>query len=171
MAYTLRITDGDWAVSFTNTDSGWIVLGNSDGWAPRASLFKGGGFYSDSLMAHGSQLRHAVFDNVIESWQSRLSFETIDIMLNQINMLQELLQVRAPRYWLERRWHTPVWVERQLEDETNKGYALLNQGNIALPGNAWDEQWTHDPGELTPVLVTLDRQPFWLGGPPGRGSQ
>jgi len=166
MAYILRITDGDWITNLTNDESGWILL--SSGWQPQTASFKGGGYYSNAMMAHGAQLRHAVFDNVVEALQLKLDFyqgET-DLMTNQIDMLEELGMVRAPRYWTDRRCHAPVWLERQLDGETGIAYCLVNQAKLTLPQDAWDS-CTHQTGILEPCLLVIDRQPFWMGAQPG----
>lgn len=166
MAYVLRITDGDWIANLTNDTSGWILLGR--GWSPRTAGFKGGGYYSKGTMAHGNQLRHTQFDNVIESLRLKLDFAAseTDLMTNQIDMLEELCMVRAPRYWTDRRCHSPVWLERQLDGETGTGYCLVNQAKLTLPRDTWDA-CGHSAGILEPCLLVVDRQPFWLGAEPG----
>ncbi len=165
-AAVLRITDGDWIANLTNANAGWILLG--DGWTPRTAAFKGGGYYSKSAMAHGNQLRHAQFDNVIESLRLKLDFEadSSDLMINQIDMLEELGMVRAPRYWTDRRCHSPVWIERQMNNETGTAYCLVNQARLTLPDDTWNT-CVHSGGVLEPCLLVVDRQPFWLGAQPG----
>jgi hypothetical protein len=161
----LKITDGDLEVDFTKTESGWFVIGPS-GWAPRSAAFKGGGYYANSLMVDGQQLRHTAFDNVVESWQCALQFYSSDGMLFHIDTLEELLCSRAPRYWTDRRYHKPVWLERKLPGESNTAYAFISQGQITLPQDTFDV-CTADNGLLTPVLLTLIRSPFWYGAAPG----
>lgn len=163
---TIKITDGDWIANLTNANGGWILL--SEGWAPRTAGFKGGGYYSQSAMANGKQLRHTQFDNVIESLRLKLAFasDETDLMINQIDMLEELGMVRAPRYWTDRRCYKPVWIERQMDGETGAAYCLINQARLTLPNDTWNS-CAHSDGILEPYLLTLDRQPFWLGAEPG----
>lgn len=165
-AAVLKITDGDWIANLTNGTSGWILL--DGGWAPGTAAFKAGGYYSKASMAHGQQLRHAQFDNVIESLRLKLDFqsEETDLMLNQIDMLEELCMVRAPRYWTDRRCHAPVWIERQANNETGTAYCLVNQAKLTLPNDAWTT-CNHSSGVLEPCLLVIDRQPFWLAAKPG----
>jgi hypothetical protein len=165
----LRITDGDWITNLTNASGGWILL--DAGWAPGTAEFKSGGYYSDSVMAHGQQLRHAQFDNVIEALHLKLDFETeeTDQMLNQIDMLEELCMVRAPRYWTDRRCHSPVWIERQMNNETGTAYCLINQAKLSLPSDTWNT-CVHSNGIMEPCLLVIDRQPFWMGAEPGQAQ-
>jgi hypothetical protein len=169
--FILRITDGDWITNLTNDNAGWTLL-SGNGWAPRSADFKDGGHYSNSAMAHGNQLRHAQFDNVLETMQLKLSFtgDESNQMINQIDMFEELLKVRAPRYWIDRRCHRPVWIERKLSGETGTAYCLINQGRLALPNTTWDKNLILRNGVLHPVLLVIDRQPFWLGAEPGQAQ-
>jgi hypothetical protein len=165
----LKFTDGDLEVDFTDTEYGWFVLGQQ-GWALRSSEFKAGGYYADSLMADGQQLRHAAFDNVTEAWQCGLNFYSADGMLFHLDTLEELLCVRAPRYWTDRRYHKPVWLERRLPGESNTAYALVSQGRVSLPQDAFDRTCTVDNGLLEPVLLSFVRTPFWHGAAPGEAQ-
>lgn len=166
MAYTLLMTDGDWISRFTNDEAGWILL--NDGWAPRSAAFKGGGYYSNALMSHGQQLRHAKFDNVVEALLLKLAFTASepDQFINQVDMLEELGMVRAPQYWIDPRNHSPVWLERQLDGETGTAYCLVNQAKLSYPAETWSA-CAHSRGRMDPFLLTIDRQPFWLGAQPG----
>jgi hypothetical protein len=129
--YTLLITDGDWETHLTHGTSGWILLGN-DGWGPVTAQFKGNGYYSAGSMADGNQLRYTAFNNVTESLRCMLNFteDQTDDMINQIDMLDELLKVKAPRYWTDRRSHKPVWLKKQMKGETGATYSLINQGRV-----------------------------------------
>lgn len=164
-ASTLRITDGDLSVDFTQKETGWALL--ATGWQPKSAAFKGGGYYANSLMTDGKALRHTAFDDVIESWRLKLNFYSADGMVSAIDELEELLKVRAPRYWTDRRYHKPVYIERSMSGETNTSYALLSQGSILIPQTAWDKAVTIKNGVLQPILLTFIRQPFWLGAIPG----
>ncbi len=167
---TLEITDGELTVDFTRDEAGWFLLGPA-GWGMTSADLKGGGYYANSLMVDGQQLRHAAFDNVTESWRVGLRFYSADGMLNQIDALEELLKVRAPRYWADRRYHKPVYIKRHLPSETNTSYALVSVGRLTFPQDMWDVSCTMDNGLLEPVLLTYNRQPFWTGAVPGTAQE
>ena len=113
---TYTITDGDLSVSFM-ADTGYKLL--QDGWSGTSTTFKGGGTYGNSAVADGRILRHAVYDNVVESYRTRLTFTSTDDMISSIDDLEELLLNRAPRYWLDRFYNDPVYIKRQLDGESN----------------------------------------------------
>lgn len=162
-AAVLTITDGDLSVDLTGGDLGWALLEN--GWQMKSPPLKT--YYADSKMAHGQQLRYAAFDNVVESWEVKLNFYSADGLLDQWDMLEELLKVRAPRYWTDRRYHKPVYVKRQLSGETNPAYYLINEGSLLCPQTIWNRVSTLANGVLQPILLTYSRQPFTLGAAPG----
>lgn len=181
--HTLQITDGDLVADFAvydcnygvgqcvpvpdNIASGWALVG-PDAWQMQSAAFKGGGYYANSMLAHGQILRHAVFDNVTESFRTHLKTYSPDGMIQEVDILEELLLRRAPRYWTKRREYSPVYITRALPGESNLAYALLSQGSVLKPQNLWSAQCTMETGLLKPVLVSFIRQPFWLGAAPGQ---
>jgi len=164
---TYTITDGDLSVSFM-ADTGYKLL--QDGWSGNSTAFKGGGTYGNSAVASGRVLRHAVYDNVVENYRTRLTFTSTDDMINSIDDLEELLLNRAPRYWLDRFYNDPVYITRQLDGESNAGYALISQGNVVKPANYFDERVVVNQ-TLLPVMIQVNRQPFWLGAIPGTAQK
>lgn len=164
---TLSITDGELSVDFAQSTSGWYLLG-PEGWSPNSAMFKSSGAYTDSAIAHGQSLKHAVFDNVIESWRVGLNFNSANGLISEIDKLEELLKVRAPRYWQDRQYNQPVYISRSMSGETQTAYALISQGSIVLPDDYWDITCTLGNGQCWPILITFNRQPFWLGAIPGQ---
>ena len=164
---TYTITDGTLSVSFMASD-GFKLL--QDGWGGRSTAFKGGGTYGNSAVADGRILRHAVFDNVTENFKLVETFSDTDDMINRIDDLEELLLNRAPRYWLDRFYNDPVYITRQLDGESKTGYALISQGNVVKPSEWFDNMPIRNQ-TLLPVLVQIQRQPFWLGAIPGTAQK
>ncbi|MHC4951520.1 MAG: hypothetical protein ACYTEU_11135, partial [Planctomycetota bacterium] len=118
-----------------------------------SSNFKSGGIYGDSSLSHGQILKHAVFDNVVDSYRTTLHFASINDLIAQIDELEELLLRRAPGYWLGGRYNNPVRIERRLDGETKTAYALLNQGRAVLPPSIV-QPITPEVQYIEPVLIT-----------------
>lgn len=163
----LRITDGDLTVDFTQSEAGWFLLG-PDGWQPGLAGLKGGGTYTNSAIADGQHLKHFARQNVTEVWQVGLYFGSPNGLLFEIDKLEELLKVRAPRYWTDRTYNTPVYIERSMAGETQTGYGLISKGDITLPSNFWDVTCNLNTGKCFPIQIAFNRQPFWLGAVPGQ---
>jgi hypothetical protein len=101
MTLFITITDDDLSVSLVDTSDGLGLY--RDGWNMPSSNFKSGGIYGDSSLSHGQILKHAVFDNVVDSYRTTLHFASINDLIAQIDELEELLLRRA-RSWVLARW-------------------------------------------------------------------
>lgn len=163
----LLLTDGDLSVSWVS-DSGMELY--QDGWSMQSAMFKGGGIYSNNALANGQLLRHAVFDNVTDTFRFAIYFGSGNDLMRQFDTLEELLKRRAPGYFLPGqnggRYTNPVWLERQLDGESYISYYLVNGGDVQKP------QTITSPVTVlsqvsTSVNVTVNRQPFVLGAAPG----
>lgn len=180
--HTLQITDGELVVDFSiydceygvgmnvpvpdNIAAGWALIGPGP-WQMLSASLKGGGYYANSLIAHGQALRQAVFDNVTESFEAHLKFFSPDGMIQEMGVLEELLLRRAVKYWTNPREFAPVYIARSLPGESGLSYAILSQGSVVKPANMWSGQCAINVGFLKPVLISFVRQPFWLGAAPG----
>jgi hypothetical protein len=165
---TITITDGDLSVSFTKAYGedafGWTIL--SRGWTMGSTLLKGGGFVRDSKTADGSQLVDGYWGNVTETFQCMLHFSGTDQMQQEIEVLEELLKVRALAYWKEPANDRPVWIERAVPGESNSTFCLINNGSVIQPDLAWCVQATYNSLLLSPVQVSFTRQPIWSAAQP-----
>jgi len=168
MTLFITITDDDLSVSLVDTSDGLGLY--RDGWNMPSANFKSGGIYGDSSLSHGQILKHAVFDNVVDSYRTTLHFASINDLIAQIDELEELLLRRAPGYWLGGRYNNPVRIERRLDGETKTAYALLNQGRVVLPP-AIVQPITPEVQYIEPVLLTINRQPFIHGAAPGTSQK
>lgn len=160
----LTVTDGDLAVSWLS-NPGFTLL--HDGYADATARLKGGGSRSGSSLAHGSRLKHAVFDDVVAGFSFALRFGNTDDMERRIDELEELLLVRAVRYWTDRNYHKPVWLERKLDGASNKAYALVDSAvSFERPPTYFDNTVPLNR-TLQPFRVQIMRKPFWEGAQPG----
>jgi len=162
----LEITDGDLTVDLTQINTGWFLMGPG-GWAPQMSRFKAGGTYAQSSTANGNNLKHTAFDNVVETWRCGLHFHSANDLIFQIDKLTELLTIRAPRGWTDRRYNRPVYIRRKLSGEQQVGFTHLSQGQAVLPDDFWDN-CTLGAGRAWPIMIVFQRQPFWTGAIPGQ---
>ena len=160
----LKVTDGDIEVSWL-ANPGFDLLHQT--WEMPSAAFKNGGIYGNSAMADGRVLHYTVFDNVIENFRFVLDFSSINDMIFQINNLEELLVTRAPRYWEDRHYNNPVWIERKLDGESKTSYALISQGQTSKPNDIFSSN-TPINQAIQPLLVQVNRQPFLLAAPPGQ---
>ena len=166
-AIYLTVTDGDLSVSWAELTDGFGV--HRVGWDMPSAQFKGGGVYGNSSLSHGQILKHAVFDNVIDTYELTLHFASINSMIADIDELEELLMVRAPGYWLGKR-PGPTWIERRLDGETNIAYYLISQGRVTKPQSIVHPQ-TPEIQYIEPVPVIINRQPFVYGSAPGTAQK
>jgi hypothetical protein len=168
MTLLLTVTDDDLSVSWLDRDTGLGLYRN--GWNLPSTQFKGGGIYGNSSLSHGQILKHAVFDNVIDTFQLTLHFASINDLIDQIDELEELLLRRAPGYWLNGRYSNPVRLERQLDGETKVAYYLLSQGRIVKPASIVHPQ-TPEIQYIEPISAIINRQPFVYGAAPGTAQK
>jgi hypothetical protein len=57
-----------------------------------------------------------------------------------------------------------------LDGETKTAYALVSQGNVVKP-NSWFDNLPVVNQKILPIMVQVQRQPFWLGAIPGTAQK
>ena len=102
----LQLTDGEVTIDLTDSSSGWYL--RSDSWSINQPLFKKGGVYADNQAADARFLKHVAYNNVIETLSLGLAFNSPDDLTFQLRKMENLLKVRAPRYWTQPRNFSPV---------------------------------------------------------------
>lgn len=162
----LSLTDGDVTIDLTNSAVDWYML--ADSWSINEPLFKKGGSYSDNLAADGRFLKHVAYDNVVETIRVGLTFDSPDDLVGKMRAIQNLLKVRAPRYWTDPRNFSPVYWKVQFAGGTDIFYGLISQGDVTVPPNIFDIFCTLGSGRMWPVSIVVQRQPFWLRAIPGQ---
>lgn len=160
----LTVTDGDLSVSWLS-NPGFTLL--HDGYSDGTAMLKGGGVRSGSSLADGTRLKQAVFDDVVAGFSFALRFGNTDDMERRIDELEELLLVRAVRYWTDRHYHKPVWLERKLDGASNTAYALVDSAVSFERPNIYFDNTTPLNRTLQPFRVQIRRKPFWQGAQPG----
>lgn len=163
-AFRLRLTDGDLSVDFMSSSGAELA---ADGWTMPVPRLKGGGVYGDSGLAHGRMLKHARFDNVTDIFRFGLRFSSINDMIRQFSAIEELLMVRAPGYWQRDPRYGPVWLERQLDGESETAYYLVDHGFYDKHALV-TAHTTPVAGALPSLDVEIVRQPFVLAAAPGQ---
>lgn len=163
-AFRLTLTDGDLSVNWMSS-SGMELA--ADGWTMSVPRLKGGGVYGDSGLAHGRMLKHGRFDNVTDVFRFGFRFSSINDMIRQFSLIEELLMVRAPGYWQRDPRYGPVWLERQLDGESETAYYLVDYGFYDKHALV-TAHTTPVAGALPSLDVEISRQPFVLGAAPGQ---
>ena len=161
----LQLTDGEVTIDLTDSSSGWYL--RSDSWSINQPLFKKGGVYADNQAADARFLKHVAYNNVIETLSLGLAFNSPDDLTFQLRKMENLLKVRAPRYWTQPRNFSPVSLVMSFAGGSEVYYALISQGAITVAPNIFDVNCTLASGKMWPVGMTLSRQPFWLRAAPG----
>lgn len=161
----LELTDGDVTIDLTDSAGGWYLL--ADGWSINQPLFKSGGTYADNKAADAKFLEHAAYDNVVETMRLGLAFNSADDLTFQLRKMENLLKVRAPRYWIKTRNFSPVYLKMSFAGGTEAYYAPISQGDVTVAQNVFDVYCTLGSGKMWPIAMVLQRQPFWLRAIPG----
>lgn len=162
---TLQLTDGEVTIDLTDSAGGWYLL--ADGWSINQPLFKKGGVYADNQAADARLLKHVAYDNVVETLKLGLTFNSADDLTFQLRKMENLLKVRAARYWTQARNFSPVYLVMSFAGGTESYYALISQGDVTVAQNVFDVYCTLGTGKMWPIAMTLQRQPFWLRAIPG----
>ncbi len=162
---TLQLTDGEVTIDLTDSAGGWYLL--ADGWSINETLFKKGGAYADNQAADARFLKHVAYDNVVETLKLGLTFNSADDLTFQLRKMENLLKVRAARYWTQARNFSPVYLVVSFAGGTESYYALISQGDVTVAQNVFDVFCTLSTGKMWPIAMTLQRQPFWLRAIPG----
>lgn len=118
---TLKITDGTTEVSLiAQSDNAF----NLNDWRPAIAQPKGGGTFQQSALADGRRLVHKQFDNVLETYDIKLTEVSTDILIKETQDLRRLLE-KATQYWTTNWQNDPVYLEVRAENETNTRYAVI----------------------------------------------
>ena len=161
----LQLTDGEVTIDLTDSAAGWYLL--ADGWSINQPLFKGGGTYADNKAADAKFLKHVAYENIVETLRLGLSFNSADDLTSKLRQMENLLKVRAPRYWTKTRNFSPVYLKMSYAGGTEAFYALISQGDVTVAQNVFDVYCTLGTGKMWPIAMTLQRQPFWTRAIPG----
>lgn len=155
------------SIDLLDTVGGWYLLG-VDGWGMNLAQYKGNGVYLDSSLTDGNALKYAVFDTVTETLNLGLNFFSPNDLINRIDEFNQLVKIRCRRFWTDSRYNKPVYLVRQIPGEGSVSYCLINDARLVLPRDMWDVTCNLDSGRMFPVNLIIERQPFWLGAPPGQ---
>lgn len=151
-------------IDLLNDEGGWALEG-PDGWDMKSATQDT--TFVKNTTAHGSRLKAARFANVIESMRVALWHFGSNSLVFEIDRLEELLNVRAIRYWTEQSYDKPVYMIRKLNGEANLSYFPIYYGRITKPATISDITELQT-GVVRPIGLTLERMPFNLGAIPGQ---
>lgn len=156
-------TSDEILIDLLNVEGGWALEG-PDGWDMKSASQDV--TFAQNTTAHGQRLKFARYANVIETMRLALWHFGANSMIYEIDKLEELLNVRAVRYWTDKQYNKPVYLIRKLDGEANESYYPIYYGRIQKPGQISDVTELQT-GVLRPINLSLERMPFNLGAVPG----
>lgn len=157
-------TSSEIMIDLLNPDGGWSLEG-PDGWDMKSSTQTP--TFVKNTTAHGSRLKHARFNNVVETMRLALWHFGANSLIYEVDRLEELLTVRAVRYWTDPQYNKPVYMIRKLNGEANESYFTIYYGRVNKPPSTSDVT-TLNSGVLRPLSLIVERMPFYLGAVPGQ---
>lgn len=144
-------------------NGGRILLldeGGQTSWKPVIPSLKNGGLWTESVISDGRQLINASVGNVTETLKLVLTETGITAKGKLIAGLGKIAQ-------LARDFHTteiqprPVYLAMRSSDAPGPQYSLVYNVEIASELDIYQIDAT------TPITLTIEREPYWRGLPPG----
>lgn len=139
-----------------NLLSGPIVL---EDWSPQLPAVKNSGVWSDSPLTDGRQLLSAAVGNVIEKMSVNITDASYLGVMKQLHGLNQMAQ-DCRDFWQSQYQIEPVYLMWYAGCGAGAQYALLYNIEIA-------PEYMDSPSPAIRVSITLEREPYWRGLPPG----
>lgn len=165
MGYALNfISDGTTEINLLDPKALFV-----DGWVQKIAQQKGGGYYSGSALADGSELVLESVDNVVEELPLYIRGKDPDQIAAAGQILFDL-GYKLRQYWVNGgRQTSPVYWGYRPKDQTNIQYALLKNYRIEpateTHGHSF-KGFISKPATFVGTLF-LEREPYWRDGIPG----
>ena len=170
----LRITDGTTdssghrrEVNLLSGLSGFCMTE----WDPATAEPKGGGVWSDSALSAGRRLHIAKPANVVETMTLGIRNFNADTLIRDTRTLRQLLE-SAREYWTSNWTTTPVWVEAQGVNETNRRYALISDYRTPRDSDPYHQPFwqTVERAGMDDFDLVFEREPYWRDNVPGESD-
>lgn len=130
-----------------------------DGWTPNIAAVKSGGVWSDSPISNGRQLLAAPVANVIEKMVILIKDNSYLGAMKLLDSLNRMAQ-DCRDYWQTDSQYNPVYISWWAGCGVGSQFAQLFNIEIA-------PDFLDSPTPTIRVSLTLEREPFWRGIPPG----
>lgn len=140
----------------SNLMGGLITLAD---WSPNIPAVKNGGVWTDSPTADGRQLQVAASGNVIEKLSINIADSGYLAVMGALSGLNQMA-IDCRDFWQTKSQIDPVYLMWQVSCGKGPQYALLY--NIELA-----PEYVDAPTPTIRVSMTLEREPYWRGLPPG----
>lgn len=141
-----------------NLMSGTISL-EADGWSPAVAAVKNSGVWSDSPLADGRTLLASPVGNVTEKMSIIITDTTYLGVQKQLSNLN-LMVSNCRDFWQTNNQVDPVYLMWWASCGVGPQYALLYNIETAV-------EYLNSPTPSLRVNVSLEREPYWRGLPPG----
>jgi hypothetical protein len=139
-----------------NLLSGIISLSE---WSPNIPAVKNGGVWSDSPINDGRQLQVAASGNVIEKMSINITSTGYNSVMGALSSLNQMA-LDCRDFWQSKSQIDPVYLMWYVSCGAGPQYALLYNIEIA-------PEYLDSPTPAIRASITLEREPFWRGIPPG----
>jgi hypothetical protein len=128
-------------------------------WSPNIPAVKNGGVWSDSPINDGRQLQVAASGNVIEKMSINITSTGYNSVMGALSSLNQMA-LDCRDFWQSKSQIDPVYLMWYVSCGAGPQYALLYNIEIA-------PEYLDSPTPAIRASITLEREPFWRGIPPG----
>lgn len=141
-----------------NLMAGAVKL-SSDGWTPQVAPVKNNGVWTDSPINDGRQLLAAPVGNVVEKMTIVITDKSYNGVQIQLVALNQMI-ADCRNYWQTVGQIEPVFLAWEASCGKGVQFALLSNIEIST-------EYLDSPDPTIRVTLTLEREPYWRGIPPG----
>lgn len=151
----LKITDGTKSVSLIATQTGV----NLNEWIPAAPNLKNDGVWGNSPYTDGRILVSAAYNNILDTFQVKVTGATQDISIYNVRDLIQIL-VDMVDYsvddWQLGLVSKPVWIEARSDCESETRYAYLWQWGLSIGSDPYDFPFKGSPSAIDECTLILE---------------
>lgn len=139
-------------------NAGW-TLNTEDGWNPIIPTFKGGGVWMDSSISEGRTLVAGEDANVVETMQLTVTGNSVTDLAMRLSAMGKMIE-DCRNFFIESSID-PVYIHWWAQDAPGPQFAIVYNIEMAIvEPDVWQKP-------MRDVTLTLEREPYWRGLPPG----
>lgn len=138
---------------------GGIITLETNGWSPQIAATKSGGVWADSPITDGRTLLAAPEGNVTEKMTLIIADKSYLTVVKALSGLAQMA-MDCRDFWQSGTQIDPVYLTWKAKCGAGEQYALLYNIEVAT-------EYKDGPDPIINASITLEREPFWRGIPPG----
>lgn len=159
-----QLVAGDREIVINLLDSDFGFQLERNGWKPSTPRYAER--WVERAFSEGRYLRRSEAQNVVEKITVNLSADSHDALSAKIRQLFDIAN-RARMYQTTDWYKTPVYLHAKLTDESHSRYALVRNLSVEFGQSLYAVP--ADPGNfIENIIITIEREPFWRDGIPGK---